>query len=107
MTINVLFSFPGSNVDYICFEENLLPAFPLTSPAAFQILESDCKLNPALMEQLRERFFECQNNNAEEFINENLNNMLTRTAATVFSWTGLQGTFPLSKFKCMNLLIGW
>lgn len=59
------------------------------------------------MEQLRFRFLECPNSNAEEFVNENLNNMLTRTAASVFSWTGTQGNIPLVKFKCMNLLIGW
>lgn len=99
--------FLGSNVDYICYEESLLPAFPFNLPAAFQIFESDCKMNTALMDQLRDRYFECQNNNAEEFINENLANMLTRMAASAFSWAGKQGTFPLSKFKSMNLLIGW
>lgn len=97
----------GSNVDYICFEENLLPEFPLKTPATFQILESDCKINPLLVEQLRFRFLECQYSNAEEFINDNLNNMLTRAAASVFSWTGTQGNIPLVKFKCMNVLIGW
>lgn len=102
-----LFYFLGSNVDYVCFEEHLLPVFPLKTPAAFQILESDCKINPALVEQLRFRFLECQINNAEEFINENLNNLLTRMAASVFSWTGTQGNIPLVKFKSMKVLIGW
>lgn len=92
-------------VDYV--EENLLPAFPINSPAAFQILESDCKINPTILEQLRTRFYECQNNNAEEFINENLNNLVTRSAALVFSWTGTQGNIPLVKWKSMKVLIGW
>lgn len=99
--------FLGANEEYMCFEEILLPAFPLRTPSAFQILESDCKINPALVEQLRSRFFECQNNNAEEYINENLNNMLTTYAASVFSWSGAQGNIPLVKFKSMNVLIGW
>lgn len=96
---------PGENDEYI-FEENLLPDFPLSTPAAFQIFESDCKLNYALMDQLSFKFFENPNTNAEEFINENLNMMLTPMAASVYSWSGTQGYHPLSKFKCMKVLIG-
>lgn len=88
------------------YEENLLPEFPLAQPAEFQIFESDCKINPSLIEQLRYRFFENENTNADEFITENLNKMLTRTAASVFSWTGTQGNIPLVKFRCMKALIG-
>lgn len=98
--------FPGGNEEYVCYEENLLPEFPLATPAAFQIFESDCKINSNLIEQLRYKFYECNNTNAEEFINENLNRMLTRAAAAVYSWSGTQGNIPLAKFKCMKILIG-
>lgn len=102
----VFFSWiPGENDEYV-FEENLLPDFPLSTPAAFQIFESDCKLNYALMDQLSFKFFENPNTNAEEFINENLNMMLTPMAASVYSWSGTQGYHPLAKFKCMKVLIG-
>ncbi|XP_031625134.1 modifier of mdg4-like isoform X8 [Contarinia nasturtii] len=95
----------GVNDEYLCYEENLLPEFPFTQPAAFQIFESDCKINPSLVEQLRYKFSDYQNTNAEEFINENLSQMLTRTAASVYSWAGTQGYHPLSKFKSMKVLI--
>lgn len=94
-------------LEFICYEENLLPAFPLTTPAQFQILESDCKMNPVMVEQLRFRFLEYHTNNAEDFINENLNNILTKSAAEVYSWTGTQGNVPLMKFLSMDVLIGW
>lgn len=103
---NSIVFFLGGNDEYLCYEDNLLPEFPLAQPAAFQIFESDCKLNSILIEQLRFKFFECHNTNAEEFINENLNMMLTRTAASVFSWSGTQGNIPLGKFKSMKVLIG-
>lgn len=83
-----------------------MPDFPLSTPALFQIFESDCKIHSTLIEQLRDRFYENQNTNADEFITENLNKMLTRTAASVFSWSGTQGNIPLVKFRCMKALIG-
>lgn len=98
--------FLGIIGEHIRFEEIFLPEFPLKTPAAFQIFESDCKINPTLVEQLQDEFFDCQNSNGEEFIIENLNNMLTRTAASVFSWSGTQGNIPLMKFKSMKVLIG-
>lgn len=98
--------FPGTNDEYICYEDSLLPEFPLAQPAQFQIFESDCKINESLVEQLRYKFFECQNTNADEFISENLNKMLMRSAASVFSWSGTQGNIPLVKFRSMKVLIG-
>lgn len=100
------FSILDGNDEYLSYEDNLLPEFPFTQPAAFQIFESDCKINPTLVDQLRYKYFECHNTNAEEFINENLSMMLTRTAASVYSWSGTQGNHPLSKFKTMKVLIG-
>lgn len=84
----------------------MLPEFPLSQPAQFQILESDCKINESLVEHLRYKFFECQNTNVDEFINENLSKILTPMAASVFSWSGTQGNIPLIKFKSMKVLIG-
>lgn len=87
-------------------DDYLLPEFPLDKPAAFQILESDCKINESMLEQLRFKFFECDHSDANTFITENLNKMLTEKAASVFSWTGNQGNIPVMKFATMKLLIG-
>lgn len=94
--------------DYVVYgdEDYLLPDFPLDKPAAFQILESDCKLNESMLEQLRFKFYECENTNANAFIMENLNKILTEKAASVFSWTGNQGNIPVMRFTTMKLLTG-
>lgn len=85
----------------------LLPAFPIDKPANFQILESDCKMNAQMCEQLQEKFFECQNSSIDVFIAENLSKILTDQVAALFSWNGAQGTVPVAKFKVMKVLIGW
>lgn len=87
-------------------EDYLLPEFPLDKPAAFQILESDCKMNETMMEQLRYKFYECESTNVHVFINENLSKILTEKAASVFSWTGNQGNIPVMKFITMKILMG-
>lgn len=87
-------------------EEYELPDLPLEKPADFQILESDCKLYPSLLEQLRNMFFECETSDTNVFITENLNRLLTRNAAIVYSWNGNQGNIPVMKFVTMKVLMG-
>lgn len=91
---------------YMMYDDEYLPELPIDKPATFQILESDCKINAALAEQLRFKFFECQNASIEAFITANLSRLLSVSAASVFSWNGNQGTIPVMKFKTMKILIG-
>lgn len=95
--------------DYIIYgtdEDYLLPDFPLDKPAAFQILESDCKMNATLADQLREKYMRCPHDEVDRFVSENLADTLTAEAAAVFSWSGKQGTISVMKFKIIKILIG-
>lgn len=100
--------FPAPVEDYVVYgdEEYELPEFPLEKPADFQIFESDCKLYPALLEQLRSMFYECETSDINTFITENMNRLLTRKAAIVYSWNGNQGNIPVMKFVTMKVLMG-
>lgn len=99
----------STNTEFVLYTEeddDLLPAFPLEKPAAFQILESDCKMSEALGEQLRFKYMSCAHSDLDAFIGENLDEMLTAGAAAIFSWTGKQGTISIMKFKTIEILIG-
>lgn len=106
--ITVTFCILFAGTLYVMYGEeyDMLPELPFEKPAAFQIFESDSKINPAMSEQLRMKFFECQLSTVNDFINENLGKILTKQVAALFSWTGNQGTVPVSKFNTMKILIG-
>lgn len=84
----------------------MLPAFPLAKPAEFQILESDCKINAALVTQLKQKFFETQSIEMAAFVVNNLDKMLTYETASLYSWNGQQGYIPVMRFRTMKTLIG-
>lgn len=84
----------------------MLPTFPLARPPDFQIFESDCKINPALVAQLKQKFFEIQSVDMETFVVDNLDVMLTQETASLYSWTGHQGYLPVMHFRTMKTLIG-
>lgn len=94
--------------DYVVYgdDEFELPDFPLEKPADFQIFESDCKLYPSLLEQLRSMYYECETSDTIAFITGNLNRLLSRNAAIVYSWNGNQGNIPVRKFVTMKVLMG-
>lgn len=86
----------------------LLPEFPLKEPANFQILESDCKINPDMVNQLRRKFhaYGATEVDLTHFLNTSLREMLTDKAASLYSWNGFQGNIAIMKFKIINVLIG-
>lgn len=94
--------------DYLEYEDDTdrLPEFPLKKPSAFQIFESDCKLNPMLISQLKMKFIELSAASVDEFISRNLANILTDVAASVYSWNGQQGNIAIMKFRTIKVLIG-
>lgn len=97
------------NTEFVLYgtdDDDLLPDLPLDKPAAFQILESDCKMNSMLAEQLRYKYMSCAQVDLDAFISENLEETLTVGAAALFSWTGKQGTISIMKFKTIKILIG-
>lgn len=84
----------------------MLPPFPLAELAGFQILEADCKINPALVTQLKQRFSETPGIEMSAFVVNNLEKMLTYEMASLYSWNGQQGYLPLMRFRTMQTLIG-
>lgn len=86
----------------------LLPEFPLREPAGFQILESDCKLNGEIMQQLRRKFHSLADSGTDlqRFLTANLHSMLSDKAASVYSWSGLQGNIAIMNFQVIHILIG-
>lgn len=94
--------------DYMEDDMDSLPKFPLQTPADFQILESDSKLDGEIVNQLRRKFQEYGGSESDllHFLNANLSGMLTENAALPFSWNGLQGNIAIMNFKTIEVLIG-